>query len=75
MKSQVWFLCFTFGLAFVALSVSSQGRPPYIPPIEFGRKREAKHGFMVNETSSFFRKIISVYSIGTPLIRLPGEGI
>lgn len=48
MKYLVWLTCFILTFGF---SQQNDEQPPYIPPIEFGRKREADVQLeMVNRT-------------------------
>ena len=50
MRRQDWFLFLMLSFGFLTvLAESSEERPPYIGPKEFGRKREAKDGFMVHK--------------------------
>ncbi|CAH3186351.1 unnamed protein product [Porites lobata] len=40
MESQSWFLCLILSFGLIVLSDAQ--RPPYIPPPEYGRKRNAE---------------------------------
>ena len=58
MESQSWFLCLILSFGLIVLSDAQ--RPPYIPPPEYGRKRNAEDILQVNRLfdlgTCFFHK-------------------
>lgn len=66
MKQLVWFMCFTLSFGFIELSHSNEGQPPYVPPIEFGRKRDADTQLnMVNRADRIlkvFKTVLEQYN-------------
>ena len=59
MESQSWFLCLILSFGLIVLSDAQ--RPPYIPPPEYGRKRNAEDILQVNRL--FDLGTLSVFSI------------